>query len=449
VCRHADEPRGRESGRGHTAMGAQRAPAQGAAGGCARAEGRRPPRALCAALRARCSCERPDWRARARRATHAGAALAEDGPGGLRRPICGAPPREHGAQVEHCEEKLQPGMARGLCLQRQRRGAGRPGAHAVRLGPDVEGRRDWMRAHRGSVAGALAAALRPCVRASRSGRRPPPLHRPAALPARLERTTLQTWPQVSELAGKAEHTRDFAIMPAGVSSSATPNPIVGHDKQTSTITLVLSASNHPQPARASSIPSTTNPHLQPTPGAPKDTAALHATHHPPQPPDHTATAAPPVSASTPAPASGSISAPTGAAPALARTLSAPSSLSSTRDVTIVGKDIPAKLGMRVEMREMALAKARGAGVLTSVSRKGGHSQKCTYIHACLRTCIHTYIHTYMLACIHTYIHIHTYMHKSAGTGIICITHTHTHTHARAHTHRRARVSQVGQRALLL
>jgi len=28
--------------------------------------------------------------------------------------------------------------------------------------------------------------------------------------------------------------------------------------------------------------------------------------------------------------------------------------------------------MRVEMREAALAKARGAGVVTSVSRKGGH-----------------------------------------------------------------------------
>jgi hypothetical protein len=40
--------------------------------------------------------------------------------------------------------------------------------------------------------------------------------------------------------------------------------------------------------------------------------------------------------------------------------------------TVVGKDISAKLGMRVEMSETALAKARGGGVVTSVSRKGGH-----------------------------------------------------------------------------
>lgn len=40
--------------------------------------------------------------------------------------------------------------------------------------------------------------------------------------------------------------------------------------------------------------------------------------------------------------------------------------------TVVGKDIPAKLGLRVEMSETALAKARGGGVVTSVSRKGGH-----------------------------------------------------------------------------
>ncbi len=191
---------------------------------------------------------------------------------------------------------------------------------------------------------------------------------------------LHTLPQVAELSGKAEHTRDFAIMPA-VSSSATPSPIVGHDKQTTTITLVLSASNHPEPTHASPAPITPTPHLQPTPGAQRDTAAPHNTHHHAPLPHRTATASAAACTSISAPAS--TSAPAGAAPALARTLSAPSSLSSMRDVTIVGKDIAAKLGMRVEMRETALAKARGAGVLTSVSRKGRNSQKYYTLDVCI------------------------------------------------------------------
>jgi hypothetical protein len=37
------------------------------------------------------------------------------------------------------------------------------------------------------------------------------------------------------------------------------------------------------------------------------------------------------------------------------------------------------VGMRVEMREAALSKARGVGVVTNVSRKGTHTSAYVYV----------------------------------------------------------------------
>ena len=61
--------------------------------------------------------------------------------------------------------------------------------------------------------------------------------------------------QVADISGKAEHTLEFPVMAVASSSTSAPTSITGHDKQPSTVTLLLSPSNHvPSAANASDSP---------------------------------------------------------------------------------------------------------------------------------------------------------------------------------------------------
>ena len=142
--------------------------------------------------------------------------------------------------------------------------------------------------------------------------------------------------QLAEISGTNAQTSTLNVM----STTGAPHLIDGHDKHFATITLFLAPSNC-----ASSVPEAT----------PKKQALA-------------ATARALVKAGSKATQQAQQFS---SAPVLARTLSSASSSSASSHSTstvLLGKDIAASVGMRVEMKEAALAKARGAGVVNSVCK---------------------------------------------------------------------------------
>lgn len=138
--------------------------------------------------------------------------------------------------------------------------------------------------------------------------------------------------QLAEISGTNAQTTTLNVM----STTATPHPVDGHDKHFATITLFLAPSNY------SSSVSEATPKKQALAAPVKD--GCKATQQAQQ---------------------------SSSAPALARTLSSASSSSASShsmSTVLLGKDIAASVGMRVEMKEAALAKARGAGVVNSVCK---------------------------------------------------------------------------------
>lgn len=165
--------------------------------------------------------------------------------------------------------------------------------------------------------------------------------------------------QLAEISGKTPHTSTLCVM----STTGTPHPIDGHDKHSATVTLFLAPSNCASSASAGSTQdtkSTGSPALKiNSKESSKDRS--NAAHQVQQ----TNSSASAQDSNQPS------------APALARTLSSASSSSASSHSTsavLLGKDVAAKVGMRVEMKEPALAKARGAGVITNVCT---HCEKLT------------------------------------------------------------------------